>query len=214
MKGIYVGALHDITPLLCLDEVKTWIYVDCMPKYDIANLGDALSIIQGKTLSFFEIIEYNFNLCGLQLQSHDKINHIMTFASSQYTVHYIYSTVFPKDLSSFHKSLLTGSSVIYHSGFNVSKTILEYCLYPCTIYLHKDNDYECFCPNDLLYSLTESENINLYLIMTKKYIAIDVNYRGTYKESAIDEYKKNLLVKCDNMKDLLKKQSHYDNIHW
>ncbi len=134
-KCIYIGALHDILPLVTLPDVGHFVFMDSMPTSDgpnqpnLINLGNKIiSTDYENNLDTFKIIlEKNFEFAGYKLVDHLVDEQILSFANGSKRLDYIYGRFFPDDLNDNYKKLLSGANYLFVSGLFPSKEILNYC---------------------------------------------------------------------------------------
>lgn len=219
-KGVYVGSLNDITPLVLFDDIDTWVYIGMMPN-GLANLGDILKPpkLNNETIidwyltnkdSFFDIIEKNMNIAGLSLVENDKENKVMIFKRDNVaTVYYIYNTTFYHGLTEFHKSLLQYISVIYICGFIPDYRILNFVKSP-VFYLDDNTSYEHYIHNGLIFYLDTNgipNDSRLILIKDRLDICNDINYNGSFRQENYIKYKKHTRIECKSVAELISFQT-------
>ena len=184
MSAFYPGAGTDLTPVVLFPEIKTWHYMDSQPQ---SEYGDVI-LYRPK---FLNQLNQTMNQCGFELlQVEDTLRTYFSLSTDQ-TIYYETSTVFPKawdpnkhagstlvlcgyDMESSGPSFFSSYSHIITDNLTCKDVWAKNILPTHTLSrmnYPKDNSYEYWLPEK-----ETAENI-------RTFVSVERDIKWTYVES-------------------------------
>ncbi len=191
-KAVYIGAGTDIIPVIVLDNITEYIYIDSQPRSEFGMfLYDNADLFRDYFVPNFQKIMTNNNFT----LTHNKNNYLEYKNTDGKIIKYFINTPFPEKLTDEIKKELTDSENLILSGFDPNKVVLELMpnlknIYGVThtVYDCPDNEFEDeeSMNNSVFRELIKNNykyDYNYYLIKEKKYFEywIDDNIKPTIK---------------------------------
>jgi len=215
MKCIYIGALHDITPLITLPNVDEFVFVDSMPNGDGFDepfcLGDrfihCIKHNDSPIDAFINVLRRNFTFAEYEFVSHEIKKRIIIFKKGSKTLYYIYNTVFPNQLIKKHRNLLKGADYLFVAGFFPHKKIRDYLIYDFNFAgsVFTNYEYDIKYDESIVNEIYEGRcKAKEYILFITDDICGEINYEGK-----VDV---NLNFNIEKFKNLAELQKSVNNI--
>ena len=215
-KAVYIGAGTDIIPIVVLDDIQEFIYIDSQPFSEFGtmtynNYTESITYIQNRVDTInnsFSRNDFIDRLKKLMKQNEIKItnenrSYLEFKTKSNQTIKYYYSYSFPEYLDDSLKSELKSCNTIVMAGFDPNKEIFNYLQKPTYFVAGSHTCYSKVIDDDIEKSsfklLTEKPDIisKYYLLKEKK------EYEYWLDENIIPEIKKNYkLIEIDNIQSI------------
>ncbi len=191
-KAVYIGSGTDIIPVIVLDNITEFIYVDSQPQSEFGMfLYENSALYRDYFVPHFEniMLNNNFNL------TQKRQNYLEYKNDKDKIIKYFINTPFPEKITDDIKKELVNSENLILAGFDPNKKILNlmpnllniYCN-THTVYNCPDNEYEdeLSMNNSVFRELIKNKNkynYNYYLIKENKYFEywIDNNIKPCIK---------------------------------
>lgn len=181
-KAVYIGAGTDIIPVIVLDNITEYIYIDSQPQSECGMLFyENYVLFRDYFIPNFQKIMANNNFTLTQ----NKNNYLEFKNTNGKIIKYFINTPFPEKLTDEIKKELTDSENLILSGFDPNKVVLELMpnlknIYGVThtVYDCPDNEFEDeeSMNNSVFRELVKNnQKYNYYLIKENKYFEYWIN---------------------------------------
>jgi hypothetical protein len=218
-KAVYIGAGLDIIPILVLDDVKEFIYIDSQPFSEFGTMTyndkiDTVTYVKDRTHIFYNSFSRNDFISRLKKlieQNNIKIinenNSYLEFQTkANQKIKYYYSYSFPEHLDDALKTELKTCNTIVMAGFDPNKEIFNYLQKPtyfiggCHTCYSKDPDDEGIDTSSFKLLADKPDIINKYYLLKEKNkyeYWVDINIMPEIKNN----YK---IIQIDNIQSINK----------
>jgi hypothetical protein len=165
-KAVYIGAGTDCIPLLMLDDIQEFIYIDCQPQTEYGTM----EYESGRFYRPAFLPELCHILQALHFEPVKRSSSYFEYKSATGQVlKYYLSTAFPEMLNAEIKAEIESSDALILSGFDPHKCILSlmpnlktiYCT-DKTVYDDKEYEYETQKQASVFYELVQNKSAYTY----------------------------------------------------
>lgn len=208
-KAIYIGAGVDIIPVIVLDNIAEFIYIDSRPRSECGMLYyETGELYRKHFINELEQIMLNNNF-QVNTTTYKMKDNFLEYNTYNKTLKYFINTPFPEKLTNEIKKEIAESENLIIAGFDPNKEILK--LMPnlkniyCDIHTVYGYTYDENKDISLFYELNKENNkYNYFLIKETKYIEYWISNNIVPKIKNIFE-----IVQYDTLNNLYKDACKY-----
>lgn len=182
-KAVYIGAGTDLIPVIIVDEIKEFIYIDSQPFSEYGTLIYDIKKDLSYTVEKKDRIENSFsrncflsNLYKIMDQIQFKLiesnDDFLLFKNNDRSIKYYYSCAFPEYINDNIIDDIKTCDTIIMAGHDPNKIIFNYLQNPInfigdshTSYCHYNKKDEQYIDSSFEYIINNPKIINKYYIM-------------------------------------------------